>query len=299
MKDKVFAILLCYNTPHERLKEIIENIINQTYEVYRVLIWDNASSNKIDEFLSENNFLNNEKIIYIKSQENLGAGSGFSAAIEYIENKFKDFDWIWFIEDDVKPEINCLEIMLKFKNLSKFICPVLKLRDGTITDYQSFYDYRIQSWFSIKNKRNDYCYINMKTFEGILVHKELFKIIGLPPKENFIMHDDEIFILNASLYENILLAKNAHFTILKDKKSYYLRPKSVYYSLRNLFLIKKFLEKNDMFSVRVKIAFYLLFIYRAFSYLFKFTFIHPNPKGIYAVIIGAIHGLEGRFGKYL
>jgi GT2 family glycosyltransferase len=299
MKDRVFTILLCYNTPHERLKEIIENIINQTYEVYRVLIWDNASSNKIDEFLSENNFLNNEKIIYIKSQENLGAGSGFSAAIEYIENKFKDFDWIWFIEDDVKPEINCLEIMLKFKNLSKFICPVLKLRDGTITDYQSFYDYRIQSWFSIKNKRNDYCYINMKTFEGILVHKELFKIIGLPPKENFIMHDDEIFTLNASLYENILLAKNAHFTILKDKKSYYLRPKSVYYSLRNLFLIKKFLEKNDMFSVRVKIAFYLLFIYRAFSYLFKFTFIHPNPKGIYAVIIGAIHGLEGRFGKYL
>jgi rhamnopyranosyl-N-acetylglucosaminyl-diphospho-decaprenol beta-1,3/1,4-galactofuranosyltransferase len=299
MKDKVFAILLCYNTPYERLQEIIESIINQTYEVYKILIWDNASSNKIDEFLSENNFLNNEKIIYIKSQENLGAGGGFSAAIEYIENKFKDFDWIWFIEDDVKPEINCLEIMLKFKNLSKFICPVLKLRDGTITDYQSFYDYRIQSWFSIKNKRNDYCYINIKTFEGILVHKELFKIIGLPPKENFIMTDDTIFILNASLYENILLAKNAHFTILKDKKSYYLRPKSVYYSLRNLFLIKKFLEKNDMFSVRVKIAFYLLFIYRAFSYLFKFTFIHPNPKGIYAVIIGAIHGLRGRFGKYL
>jgi len=298
MKDKVFAILLCYNTTYERLQEIIESIINQTYGVYKVLIWDNASSNKIDEFLSENNFLNNERIIYIKSQENLGAGGGFSAAIEYIENKFKDFDWIWFIEDDVKPEINCLEIMLKFKNLSKFICPVRKFKDGAIADYQTFYDYRIQSWVSIKNKRNDYCYINVKTFEGILVHKELFKIIGLPPKENFIMHDDEIFTLNASLHENILLAKNAYITILKYKESYYLNPRSTYYILRNLFLIKNFLEKNDMFSIRVKIIFYILFIWRAFLYCFKFTFIRPSAKGIYAVIMGIIHGLKGRFGRY-
>jgi GT2 family glycosyltransferase len=289
--------LLCYNTPHERLKEIVESVMNQTYEVYKILIWDNASSNKIDEFLSENNFLNNEKIIYIKSQENLGAGGGFSAAIEYIENKFKDFDWIWFIEDDVKPEINCLEIMLKFKNLSNFICPVRKFKDGTIADHQSFYDYRIQSWVSIKNKRNDYCYINVKTFEGILVHKELFKIIGLPPKENFIMHDDEIFILNASLYENILLAKNAYITILKDKESYYLSSRSAYYILRNLFLIKNFLEKNNMFSMRVKIIFYILFIWRAFLYCFKFIFIHPSAKGIYAVIISIIHGLKGQFGR--
>jgi len=111
------------------------------------------------------------------------------------------------------------------------------------------------------------------------------------------MHDDEIFTLNASLYENILLAKNAYITILKDKESYYLNPRSTYYILRNLFLIKNFLEKNDMFSIRVKIIFYILFIWRAFLYCFKFAFIRPNAKGIYAVIISIIHGLKGQFGR--
>ena len=88
MKERVFTILLVYNTPYERLKDIVNSILHQTHPIDKLLIWDNASKNKIEEFLLEEGILNNEKIIYHKSQQNYGAGGGFNKAISYLEKNF-------------------------------------------------------------------------------------------------------------------------------------------------------------------------------------------------------------------
>jgi GT2 family glycosyltransferase len=302
MKDKVFTILLCYNTPHERLKEIIESIINQTYEVYKILIWDNASSNKIEEFLLQKGFLNNSKIIYIKSDQNLGAGGGFSSAMDYIKKKFNNYEWIWLIEDDVSPEKDCLEKLLLYKNISSILIPRRKFLDGEILDDETILIFPAMKFLnmnniSIKNNKK-FTFVFTHTFEGLLINKNLIKQIGYPPSENFLLHDDTIYTLKTWLYDNPVLVNDAFLITLKNKElKKDLLPRHVYYMNRNLFLVKEFLVKNNLLNKKETLIFNILFVYRFLKYSLLSIFKFRSFKALYLVFRAFYDGINKKFGR--
>lgn len=296
--DRVFTILVCYNTPYDRLEEIIENILNQSYPVEKLLIWDNASDNDLDKLLEGKHYLNDKRIIYYKSEENLGAGGGFAAGLNYIEKLSLDYDWIWFIEDDVAPEIDCLENLLKYKNISKFLCPRIKI-DNKIVSNDWIFDFRLLTILDSNNlnfENKEFTFITFHTFEGILIHKDLLKKIGYPPSENFIGYDDVIFTFNASLFENLILVKNSYLLVKKNKNYY--SPKQLYYSTRNLWLLIDSLKRKKIFKYKWFPFAFLLYIFNLIRWsivCFKHT---KSLKSFTYPLIGFIHFFFKKSGKY-
>lgn len=298
--DKVIAILLCYNTPEERLKEILDSILNQTYPIYKILIWDNGSPNDLNKFLLLY-YSSNPKIVYYKSNKNLGAGGGFAAAIEYLIKCSKEnFDWLWFIEDDIKPEKNCLEILLRYKHISDFICPRLKYKDGEIPPMENIFDYRLQSFapyydISFKNGK-EFTFINCHPFEGVLVHKKIAEK-EFPTRDWFLNWDDLIYSYNLSFYTNLILVKDGFCIILKDKEGKeYLSPKRAYYYFRNFFKVKEYLSSLNFVNTKIALLFYIRLFWNVMIFLY-FYIKRMEIKGIYFIIRGIIDGIRGKVGK--
>lgn len=299
--NKVVTILVCYNTPHDRLEEIIKAILGQSYPIEKVLIWDNASDNGLGELIEKNYLSQNvRKIVYYRSENNLGAGGGFAAAIKYLEeNKLLNYDWIWFIEDDVAPEFNCLKNLLQYKNISKFLCPRRKFINNEIVSDEWFFDFRLLTTLDSKNlnlENKNFTFITWHTFEGILIHKDLLKKIGYPPTENFIGYDDVIFTFNASFYDNLILVKNAYLSV-KTHKTYY-SPKKLYYSARNFWILINYLKTKKLFNYKWFPFAFILYLFNISRWALVSLKYTKSLKSITYPIIGFIHFFLRKKGKY-
>ena len=101
-RDKVATVTVTYNRK-ELLKNNINSILNQSYEVDCIIIVDNNSNDGTKELI-KNEFGDNDKIKYIFLDENIGGAGGFYTGCEYA---FKnEYDWIILMDDDGKPKDN-------------------------------------------------------------------------------------------------------------------------------------------------------------------------------------------------
>lgn len=99
--QEVDILLTTYNTEIEYLKEQIESILNQTYQNFRLLISDDASTKKeVKEMLEQ--YQNKDKRITLYQQEkNLGYNKNFEFLLKQANAKyimFSDHDDVWYPE---------------------------------------------------------------------------------------------------------------------------------------------------------------------------------------------------------
>ena len=129
-KTKITVVLAAYRSV-KRLQEIINNLFNQSFQDFEVIVVDDLSSSEIEEAVAA---VNSSKINYIKKQ--LGSNSSAkNCALDFAKGEY-----VVFVEENSKLKQNYLEIL--YNEISKNNLDIAMLtRDG----YPSILDEKISS----------------------------------------------------------------------------------------------------------------------------------------------------------
>ena len=129
-KTKITVVLAAYRSV-KRLQEIINNLFNQSFQDFEVIVVDDLSSSEIEEAVAT---VDSSKINYIKKQ--LGSNSSAkNCALDFSKGEY-----VVFVEENSKLKQNYLEIL--YNEISKNNLDIAMLtRDG----YPSILDEKISS----------------------------------------------------------------------------------------------------------------------------------------------------------
>ena len=129
-KTKITVVLAAYRSV-KRLQEIINNLFNQSFQDFEVIVVDDLSSSEIEEAVAA---VDSSKINYIKKQ--LGSNSSAkNCALDFSKGEY-----VVFVEENSKLKQNYLEIL--YNEISKNNLDIAMLtRDG----YPSILDEKISS----------------------------------------------------------------------------------------------------------------------------------------------------------
>ena len=129
-KTKITVVLAAYRSV-KRLQEIINDLFNQSFKDFEVIVVDDLSSSEIEEAVDA---VDSSKINYIKKQ--LGSNSSAkNCALDFAKGEY-----VVFVEENSKLKQNYLEIL--YNEISKNNLDIVMLtRDG----YPSILDEKISS----------------------------------------------------------------------------------------------------------------------------------------------------------
>ena len=129
-KTKITLVLAAYRSV-KRLQEIINDLFNQSFQDFEVIVVDDLSSSEIEEAVAT---VDSSKINYIKKQ--LGSNSSAkNCALDFAKGEY-----VVFVEENSKLKQNYLEIL--YNEISKNNLDIVMLtRDG----YPSILDEKISS----------------------------------------------------------------------------------------------------------------------------------------------------------
>lgn len=183
---KIAAIVVTYNRK-ELLKENIESLLVQKYIVPTVIVIDNHSTDGTKEYIQK--YINDKKIIYIDTGENLGGAGGFSYGIKYAAEH--EYDYIWVMDDDCMPTPTALYELLKAnKKLEKkygFLSSKVLWKDGSLCTMNLQRDTLTHT---VKSLEGNIKPVVMASFVSLFIRGSIVKKVGLPIKEFFIWTDD-------------------------------------------------------------------------------------------------------------
>lgn len=218
---QVAAIVVTYNRLH-LLKVCVDFLKKQTYKIDKIIIVNNGSTDGTFEWL-----LNQNDIIVI-NQDNSGSSGGQYTGIKYAYDN--GYDWYWCMDDDGRPDVNCLKLLISdsslIKNCGAIGPTVLAIEDNSklAFDHVDKENNLITSFSDLKKLSdiNGIIYDRVNFFNGVLISREAVTISGLPKKDMFIWGDEIEY--NARIYSNgmkCLSTINAMFYHPKDRVNYY------------------------------------------------------------------------------
>lgn len=108
MNELVSIVMPSYNTGNF-ISETINSVLKQTYTNWELIVVDDCSKDNTDEVVKE--FLNDERIKYIKNEKNSGAAVSRNRAIKEAKGRwiaFLDSDDLW-TEDKLEKQIKFME----------------------------------------------------------------------------------------------------------------------------------------------------------------------------------------------
>lgn len=258
------------------LKKVIESLRNQTYSITNIIVINNSSTDGTEEWLYE------QRDLLTFKQPNLGSSGGqFKSFAEAYKS---DCDLIWIMDDDVVPDWNCLEKMIRHYHEKHILFPLRFKPDGSAflndciklnltNPFKSIWE-KVISDEDIKDLPID---LEGPTFEGPLFGKELIEAIGLPEKDFFIFADDtEYFIRAARAGFKLLLIPDAKLNRLLDAPTDGSFSWKTYYLIRNLVVIDRFHG-----SAAVKIIRPLSYLYLFGKYSKSFDDLKTTVKALF------------------
>lgn len=248
----VFTIVVTYNRLN-LLREVLEAIKRQTVNIDKIVVVNNCSTDGTSEWLS------NEKDVFVINQSNVGGAGGFHTGIKYAYEN--GADWIWMMDDDVKPEPDCLGELLKHDNFSKCLHPKRICKDGIEYYWGNYFDIarnRIIPLNAFEYNKKAIYFVSTGCFEGMLIHSEIVNKIGYPDSRFFIYGDDTVYGYLANQYTNVCCVSSAKMTRAVNSNDDPFRPMYLYYKFRNFHLFEEYSVKltNKKFDYKVKSEYY-------------------------------------------
>jgi len=236
MNKKIAVIVITYNRL-ELIKKVIAGIRSQTHKLDIIYVINNSSTDGTDKWLAE------QKDLMVIMQTNTGSSGGqyigFRTAFE------AGYDYIWTMDDDVVPEENCLEILLRNIDESTIHAPLRYKPDGKpyfndVLSYNLTNPF-ISFWKGIISESdliNPVIAAVGITFEGPLVPREVVEKVGFPEKNFFIYGDDtEYFIRAWKAGFKIYIVRDAKLNRLLEMPSNEVFTWKHYYFVRNIIAI--------------------------------------------------------------
>jgi GT2 family glycosyltransferase len=320
-KPSVVAVVVTYNRK-DLLLECLFGLSRQKHPIDGLVLVDNASTDgtsallydnglldrmpaeediSIQEFQTRPTLMGKIPTIVLKMNENTGGSGGFSEGLKraYLEGA----EWIWLMDDDIEPNEECLEGMLKFSEISRCIHPRKYFRNGIPHHWEGYYDLRtgrriFQEDPSFK-KGFSFCTTNTGCFEGMLLHRSIVEAVGFPDRRFFIGMDDSLYGFMAHFHTPVLYLRDP-FVIKKVDAPVGYAPisnRSLYYGMRNAFLFKETFDRlvpkdraMRTFFLGVKFIDYSLNILQNRD---------KKIEGFRCLLKGFRDGISGRFGKGL
>lgn len=229
----------------------IEHLRRQTVGLDNIIVVNNGSTDGTADWLDSQTDL---QVIH---QENVGGSGGFYRGIQQAYDD--GYDWIWCMDDDVYPEPDCLENLLKQDGEKVgILCPLRKWegqvfvsevrRFNLSNPFKSLHVYSLKLE-DIKGK--EYVTIEGIAFEGPLIKREVVRQIGLPNKDLFLLYDDSDYGYRAVLagYQIRLVTKavlNKELFFADDDRVAKIQKGKwkLYYHIRNTVFFNKKYGKN-------------------------------------------------------
>ena len=297
----ITAVVVTYNRK-KLLIRCIEHLRQQTIPLANIIVVNNGSTDGTREWLDE------QKDLEVMHQENVGGSGGFYRGIQYAYEK--GYGRIWCMDDDVYPEPDCLEQLLKQDDeKTGILCP-LRLQEGEIflsevkhfnlsSPFRSLHCYELR-YEEIYGKES-IC-IEGIVFEGPLIKREVVAKIGLPNKELFLLYDDSDYGYRAiekgfqiKLVTKAILNKEKFF-VSENRVTQVQKGKwKLYYHIRNSVYFNRQYGKNVF--VRNVRPLGLLLKYE--SYVLKNIFFNDKYswKDMGEFVKAYRDGMNGRLGK--
>lgn len=207
MLDKtITAIVVTYNRKNDLLR-CINAILGQTKQVSSLIIVDNASVDDTLDYLYHKKIISTNKVktnnlqqvgyngktkIFIYHKDvNTGGAGGFYTGMEQA-SCYTEFDYLWMMDDDGYPSLNCLESLLIKIDQYEYVMPVsinidnhkelswpVRKKNGYKTIY---YDDLFSSW----GETFEY----VTPFNGILLTRKCINNVGFVNSNLFIWGDE-------------------------------------------------------------------------------------------------------------
>jgi len=241
---KLFIIVLNYNG-RDTLKKCLESIYLSDYENKEVVVVDNASTDgSFDEM--RQHF---QKFNFIKNNQNIGFAAGNNVAIKWALEKMADY--VLLLNNDAYLEKNTLGVLLQEVEKNKkpgISCPFI------------YNGYTKKLWFS--GGKIDWLKMRAIHQSGkddfisgcaMLIHKDVFKKIGLLDEKFFLYYEDVDFSFRAQ-------KAGFDLRIIPEAKVYHYEKSSenigkIYYLVLSAII---FFRKNSNLFQRIYIEIYLL-----------------------------------------
>lgn len=140
MQQEIDILLTTYNTEIEYLKQQIESILNQTYENFRLLISDDASTKKEIKTILEEYEKQDKRIVLYKQEKNLGYNKNFEFLLKQANAKyimFADHDDVWYpqkVEKSVEK--------IKKENVDLVYCNAHQINEKGEMIQQNYFQYK-------------------------------------------------------------------------------------------------------------------------------------------------------------
>jgi len=288
MADTVAAVVVTYNRK-DLLIVCLEALRNQTKKPDAIYIVDNKSNDGTQELLYEKKYISkipingtnenqlikhqvsslkktneNIKINYIRKCENDGGSGGFH---EGMKQAYKDgYEWIWLMDDDVMPHIECLKNLFINKDSSNVLVPLRLDINGNVADSSTITfskrNFLYKTWsFSFGTfksgikvedviSKSGHILLENFAFEGPFINRSVIDKIGLCAKNLFILYDDTEYALRIlkTHTSQIILIQNAKLIrLLANQKKITSSNWKLFYEVRNsLVLTKKYFPQKFM-----------------------------------------------------
>lgn len=212
------VVIVTYNRL-EKLKNTLECYQRQIKKPKYIIVVNNASTDETAIFLNEwkNMIVDYEKIV-ISMKQNSGGSGGFYKGMEYAMTR-TDADWIWISDDDAYPEEDNFSKIVEFENThTKLMTSVVAMT--AVVEGNNGIDYRhrrrVRKTFksiyedsvSPKEYDNEYFELDVFSYVGTLIRKDVLNKAGLPIKDFFIFYDDSEHSIRIKQYGKIICLTN-------------------------------------------------------------------------------------------
>ncbi len=177
------------------LGELLDSAARLTTAPWRIIVVDNASTDgTADVVEAKRDDFPEGLLVYHRLERNTGGAGGFSAgtglALEL------GADWLWLMDDDVEILPDALDVFAPW--MARFKCLHGRRYDVDGTDF--YWQAKFNQWlgvplpYSIRTFDHEgYAITNSGTFEGMMIHADIVRAIGLPDPRFFISWDDAIY----------------------------------------------------------------------------------------------------------
>lgn len=222
-RPRIAAVVVTYNRC-ALLDECLEALCHQAHPLDEILLIDNASTDNTREMLKQKY---EGKITHVRMEENLASAGGFYEGIRLAHEK--GHDWIWVMDDDVKPATDALKALVEspaFDDPSVGLLASLVLDAKTKAQTPRYEQFNTvmaacpdgEGWIPVgygnyrgfsltmgfrpvvnkESLESPLLPIEAAGFLAILVRREAISAVGLPQKELFMFWDDLEFTYRIS-----------------------------------------------------------------------------------------------------
>jgi len=197
--SRIGVVIVTFNRINQ-LKIALRAYDEQSYKPKYIVVVNNNSTDGTTEYLNEWHLNSSEYSKYIINLEvNTGGSGGFYEGLK--KSLDLDAEWIWVADDDAYPDLSAIEIADKIIEDKTIVADQVSAICGIVINNGNM-DYVHRRRIFVKNLqicevpvsaaeyKNKYFELQLFSYVGAIINRNILKQVGLPKKDYFIWYDD-------------------------------------------------------------------------------------------------------------